>query len=71
MAIFGKNGFIRKQEVVFAKKLLVWRYEKSGMALPNEEAISAQAEKIVDDAILNADGEEFLQRIVNEMGVVC
>jgi hypothetical protein len=52
MAIFGKNGFVRKQEVAFAKKLLVWRYEKSGTALPDEAAISAHAEKIVGDAHL-------------------
>ncbi|MCP4718566.1 MAG: hypothetical protein GY860_03830 [Desulfobacteraceae bacterium] len=50
MAIFGKNGFIRKQEIAFAKKLLVWKYEKSGTALPHEAAISAHAEKIVADA---------------------
>lgn len=50
MAIFGKKGFVRKQEVAFAKKLLVWKYEKSGMVLPDDAAISAQAEKIVYDA---------------------
>jgi len=50
MAIFGKNGFIRKQELAFARKLLVWKYEKSGAALPDETLISAQAEKIVADA---------------------
>lgn len=50
MAIFGKNGFVRKQEVEFARKLLVWKYEKSGSAIPDETAISAHAEKIVEDA---------------------
>ena len=50
MPIFGKLGFIRKQEVEFAKKLLVWRYEKSGTPLPGEASITAHAEKIVDDA---------------------
>jgi len=50
MAIFGKNGFIGKQEVAFAKKLLVWQYEKSGAALPHEAAIYDYAKKIVDDA---------------------
>jgi hypothetical protein len=54
MAIFGKNGFIRKQEVAFAKKLLVWQYEKSGAALPDIKVISAHAEKVVDDAHLIA-----------------
>ena len=50
MAILGKNGFVRKQEVAFAKKLLVWKYEKSGMVLPDENTISVHARKIVDDA---------------------
>ncbi|ACN17150.1 hypothetical protein HRM2_40930 [Desulforapulum autotrophicum HRM2] len=50
MAIFGRDGFVRKQEIAFAKKLLVWKYEKSGMALPHETAISDHARKIVDDA---------------------
>lgn len=50
MAIFGKNGFVRQQEVAFAKKLLVWKYENSGTALPGDAAISAHAEKVVDEA---------------------
>lgn len=50
MSIFGKNGFVRKQEVAFAKKLLAWKYEKSGMALPDEKTISVHARQIVDDA---------------------
>jgi hypothetical protein len=50
MAIFGKNGFVRKQEVAFAKKLLVWKYEKSGTALPDAEVLDAYAVKVVDDA---------------------
>ncbi len=50
MAIFGKNGFVRKQEVAFARKLLVWKYEKSGAVLPDEASLSTHAEKIVDDA---------------------
>lgn len=63
MAIFGKNGFIRKQEIAFARKLLVWKYEKSGTALPNETAISAHAEKIVDDAhiIAKKSGSNVLE----------
>ncbi|MCP3874902.1 MAG: hypothetical protein GY699_17340 [Desulfobacteraceae bacterium] len=54
MAIFGKNGFIRKQEIAFAKKLLVWQYETSGAALPDDATIFAHAEKIVDEAHLIA-----------------
>ena len=50
MAIFGKNGFIRKQEVLFAKKLLAWNYEKYGTSLPDDTVISAHAEQIVEDA---------------------
>ncbi|MCP4022897.1 MAG: hypothetical protein GY729_13735 [Desulfobacteraceae bacterium] len=50
MAIFGKNGFIRKQEAGFARRLLIWKYDQSGTALPNEKALSAQAQQIVDDA---------------------
>jgi len=50
MAIFGKNGFIRKQEIAFAKKLLASQYTQSGAALPDEATISAYAEKIVDEA---------------------
>jgi hypothetical protein len=50
MAIFGNKGFIRKQETAFAKKMLVWQYEKSGRALPDDTAISAHAQKVVADA---------------------
>ncbi len=50
MAIWGKNGFIRKQEIAFTKKLLVWKYEQSGMALPDSSALSAHAGIIVDEA---------------------
>ena len=50
MAIFGINGFIRKREIAFARKLLVWKYEKSGTALPDEAALLAHAEKIVHEA---------------------
>lgn len=63
MAIFGKNGFVWKQEVAFAKKLLVWKYEKSGTALPDEAAISVHAERIVDDAhiIAKKSGSNVLE----------
>ena len=63
MAIFEKIKFIRKQEVAFAKKLLVWKYEKKGMALPDEKALSAYAEKIVDDAhiIAKKSGSNVLE----------
>ena len=50
MALFGKNGFIRKQEIALARKLLVWQYEKSGRPLPEEGDLMAHAQKVVDDA---------------------
>ncbi len=63
MAIFGKNGFIRKQEIAFARKLLVWQYEKSGTALPDEAVVSAHAEKVVEDAhrIAKKSGSNVLE----------
>jgi hypothetical protein len=50
MAVFGKNGFIRQQEIAFAKKLLVWKYENAGTSLPHEAALRDLAEKIVAHA---------------------
>ena len=65
MAIWGKNGFIRKQEVSFASKLLIWKYNQSGIALPDEKALSAHAQKIVDDAhvIAKKSGRNVLEII--------
>jgi hypothetical protein len=62
MAIFGKNGIVRKQEVAFAKKLLLWKYEKSGITPPGEEALSAHAERVVDEAheIAKKSGKNML-----------
>ncbi len=63
MAIFGKNGFVRKQEVAFAKKLLIWKYEKSGRAQPDDAVISAHAKKVVEDAhiIAKRSGRNVLE----------
>jgi len=63
MAIWGKNGFIRKQEVSFARKLLIWKYNQTGTALPDEKALSAHAQKIVDDAhvIAKKSGSNVLE----------
>ena len=63
MAIFGKNGFIQKQEVAFARKLLIWKYNQSGTVLPDENALSAHAEKIVADAhvIAKKNGSNLLE----------
>ena len=65
MTIWGKNGFIRKQEVSFASKLLIWKYNQSGLALPDEKALSAHAQKIVDDAhvIAKKSGSNVLEII--------
>ncbi len=54
MAFFGKNGFVRKQEVAFAKRLLVWKYENAGAALPDDASLSAHAEKVVEEAYVIA-----------------
>ena len=63
MAIFGKHGFVWKQEVAFARKLLVMKYEKSGTPQPDEAAISAHAEKVVADAhiIAKRSGSNVLE----------
>ena len=63
MAIFSKNGFIRKQEVAFAKKLLVWKYNQSGTELPDEKVFYSHAQKIVDEAhvIAKKSGNNMLQ----------
>ena len=72
MAIWGKNGFIRKQEVSFARKLLIWKYNQSGTELPDKKALSAHAQKIVDDAhvIAKKSGSnvlEIMKDAVNDM----
>lgn len=69
MAIFGKNGFIRKQEVAFAKRLLAWKYEKAGAAIPDEAALSASAEKVVADAhvIAKKSGNNVLDILKNRL----
>lgn len=69
MAIFGKNGFIRKQEIAFAKTLLARQYEKSGSALPDEAAMSMHAEKIVEDAhrIAKKSGSNVLEILKNKI----
>jgi len=72
MAIFGKNGFIRRQEAAFAKKLLVWKYENSGTVLPDEATLSAHAEKIVEDArvIAKKSGTNILEILKDTIKVI-
>jgi hypothetical protein len=69
MTIFGKNGFIRQQEVAFAKKLLAWKYENAGMALPDEEELQTQAENIVADAhvIAKKRGSNILEIVKKQI----
>lgn len=72
MTIFGKNGIVRKQEIAFAKKLLVWKYENSGTPLPDDAALSAHAESVVKDAHAIAKKRggnilEILKDAVNEI----
>ncbi len=68
MAVFGKTGFVRKQEILFAKKLLAWKYENSGMELPDDAALYAHAEKVVEQAhvIARKSGKNVLE-ILNEL----
>ncbi len=71
MALFGTDGFIRKQEVAFAKRLLIWKYENSGTDLPDDISLSTHAEKVVDEAhiIAKRSGNnvaEILKNLVNK-----
>lgn len=50
MRLFGKNGIVRQQEIAFARKLLVWKYENAGAAMPEETVLQSMAEKVVADA---------------------
>jgi hypothetical protein len=69
MAVFGKNGFIRQQEIAFAKKLLVWKFQKTGTALPDDALLSAHAEKIVADAhvIARKRGKNILEIVKHQI----
>ena len=69
MAVFGKNGFIRQQEIAFAKKLLVWKFQKTGTALPDDALLSAHAKKIVADAhvIARKRGKNILEIVKHQI----
>lgn len=71
MVIFGKNGFVRKQEVAFAKRLLVWKYEKSGSALPDDAALSAYAKEVVEQAhgIAKKSGTNVLEILKKQINI--
>ncbi len=69
MAVFGQNGFIRQQEIAFAKKLLVWKFQKNGTALPEDALLSAHAEKVVADAhvIARKRGKNILEIVKQQI----
>ncbi len=43
-------NFIKKQEIRFAKKLLGWKYKKSGSYIPSDENLTLQASQVVEEA---------------------
>ena len=43
-------GFIRRQEERMALQFLIWKYQKSNMALPHESELQKHASTIVDEA---------------------
>ena len=43
-------GFFRNQEINLAVRLLKWKYQNTGISLPDETIIRKQAETVVDDA---------------------
>ncbi|MFO7912583.1 MAG: hypothetical protein R6V15_10515 [Desulfotignum sp.] len=69
MTVFGKNGFIRQQEVAFAKNLLAWKYENAGTAVPDAATLQAQAENIVADAhvIAKKRGSNILEIVKKQI----
>ena len=48
--IWGKSGFIRKQETAFAKKCLIWKSEKEGVPLPEDRVLPNHARAVVAQA---------------------
>ncbi len=44
------KGLIRLQEERFAAKLLLWRFQKSGIEPPGPAELALRAEQLVDEA---------------------
>lgn len=44
-------GFIRNQQIQLAMRLLSWKYQKDGQAVPPPEALKQQAAVVVDEAV--------------------
>ncbi len=43
-------GFLKKQQVKAAIRLLAWQYERNGQALPEGPLLEQHARQLVDDA---------------------
>lgn len=43
-------GFIKKQQVKAAVRLLAWQYVRSGQPLPDATTLEQDARRLVDDA---------------------
>ena len=43
-------GFLRNQEIKMAMRLLAWRYEKAGHAVPAADQLHQQADRLVEEA---------------------
>jgi hypothetical protein len=43
-------GFMKKQQVKMAIRLLAWQYERTGQPLPERALLEGHARQLVDDA---------------------
>ncbi|MGA6926187.1 MAG: hypothetical protein WBY88_10935 [Desulfosarcina sp.] len=43
-------GFIKKQQINAAMRLLAWQYERNGQPLPESALLERHARQLVDDA---------------------
>ncbi len=69
MRLFGKNGIVRQQEIAFAQKLLAWKFENAGTAIPEERVLRSMAEKVVADAheIARKRGRNVLEIVKSQI----
>ncbi len=44
------KGFVRKQEVRLAVRLLEWKYQNAGRTVPTASELNREAERVVDEA---------------------
>lgn len=59
------KGFVRKQEVRLAVRLLEWKYRNAGYPVPAADELQRQAERIVDEAHAIAK-----ERGTNVLGII-